>query len=106
LSPNLQPNDRLIEANHAPLGQRVPEPLHERVKQLCDLAYEAGVVPRPSKMQMIAALLLGAPSDADEVVELLRKYGQATVADALVKRTSPGSVIQLSERKSGPRRRP
>lgn len=87
-----------------PLGQRVPEPLHERVEQLCDLAYEAGEPRRPTKQQMVAALLFGAPTDAEELVELLHRYGRATVADALIGSEAPaGDVIELPTRKSGPR---
>jgi hypothetical protein len=101
---SFRPNDRLVEANPMPLGQRVPEPLHERVEQLCELAYDAGEPRRPTKQQMVGALLLAAPTDADELVELLRRYGRATVADALLEiETQPGSVIELPKRKSGPR---
>jgi hypothetical protein len=104
MPPNFDPNDRLLEANPTPLGQRVPEPLHERVEQLCDLAYEAGEPRRPTKQQMVGALLFGAPTDAEELVALLRRYGRATVADALLQVDTPaGSVIELPTRKSGPR---
>jgi len=104
MPPNFDPSDRLVEANPMPLGQRVPEPLHERVEQLCDLAYKAGEPRRPTKQQMVAALLFGAPTNADELVELLHRYGRATVADALLRsETTAGDVIQLPKRKSGPR---
>lgn len=39
---NFSSTDRLVEAAPKPLGQDVPEPIHERLKQLCDLVYEAG----------------------------------------------------------------
>lgn len=101
---SFHPNDRLVDTNLAPLGQRVPEPLHERVEQLCDLVYDAGEARRPTKQQMIAALLFGASTDATELIELLRRFGRATVADALVtSETSAAEVIQLPNRKSGPR---
>lgn len=87
-----------------PLGQRVPEPLHQRIEELCDLVYEAGEPQRPTKQQMVAALLLGAPTKADELVELIRRYGRATVADALVvAEARVGTVVELPKRKSGPR---
>lgn len=105
MSPDFNPQQRLIEVRHKSLGQQVPEPLHERVEQLCDLVYEAGEAQRPSKMQMVAALLFGSPIEADELIDLLRRYGRATVADALVESTAPAdaSVIELPARKSGPR---
>jgi hypothetical protein len=104
MSFNFNPSDRLVEANPKPLGQQVPEPLHERIKQLCDLAYEAGEPRLPTKQEMVAAILLAAPTGADEIRGLLRKYGEATVADALLPSRQPtGSVITLPKRTSGPR---
>jgi hypothetical protein len=104
LPAEFDPSDRLVEPNPVPLGQRVPEPIHERVEQLCDLVYEAGEPRRPTKQQMVAALLFGAPADAEELAELLRRYGRATVADALVhSEAAVGDVIQLPKRRSGPR---
>lgn len=104
MSPIYQLEDRLLEANPKPLGQRVPEPLHERVEQLCELVYEAGEPRRPSKMEMIAALLLAAPTDPEELVELVRRYGRARVRDTLVQaEATSADVINLPDRTSGPR---
>lgn len=105
MSPDFNPQQRLIEVRHKSLGQQVPEPLHERVEQLCDLVYDAGEAQRPSKMQMVAALLFGSPTDADELIDLVRRYGRATVAEAIVESTAAAdsSVIKLPARKSGPR---
>src|SRR5262245_13183444 len=105
MAPDFEPRQRLIEARLKGLGQDVPEPLHERIEQLCDLVYAAGEAQRPSKMQMVAAVLFGAPTDADELVALLRRYGRATVAEALVESTASAdsSVIRLPTRRSGPR---
>jgi hypothetical protein len=58
-------------------------------------------------MEMIGALLLAAPRDPDELIRVLRNYGKATVGDALAEITSsPGTVIDLPERKPGPRSSP
>jgi hypothetical protein len=104
MPPNLDPRERLIDTPGQALGQRVPECLHERLDQLCDIAYAAGEPQRPTKMQMVGALIFGGPSDPDELVELLRRYGRATVGDAMVGTTIPaGAVIELPARKSGPR---
>ena len=104
MSPNFQPGDRLIDTPHQPLGQRVPEPLHERVEQLCDAAYAAGEARRPTKMQMVAALIFGGPTDPSELRDLLDRYARAKVVDAMVQTAIPdGSVIEFPVRKSGPR---
>jgi hypothetical protein len=102
---SLNPDQRLVDVEKAPLGQRVPAPLHDRIEKLCDLAYEGGEPRRPSKMEMIAALLLASPTDTSALRNLLREYGEATVATALPwsSATDPGAVIELRKRTSGPR---
>jgi len=104
MSPTFRPDDRLLEAALKPLGQQVPEPVHERIEQLCDAVWNAGEPRRPTKMEMVGALLFGSPTDPDELVEMLRRYGRATVADALLPTSGRlGAVIELPKRKSGPR---
>ncbi len=103
MSPIYDPNQRLTEADPKPLGQRIPNPLHERVDELCDVVYGAGHA-RPTKVRMLAALLLAASTDPAVLDELLRAYDRATVGDALVVSDRvEGTVIQFPERKSGPR---
>jgi len=102
MSPTYDRNQRLIEADPKPLGQRIPNPLHERVDELCDAVYGAGHA-RPTKVRMLAALLLAAPEDPAILDELLRAYDRATVGNALVASDrADGTVIQFPERKSGP----
>jgi hypothetical protein len=104
VSINFRPTDRLVEATAKPLGQDVPEPIHERLKQLCDLVYEAGEPRRPTKQEMVAAVIFGSPTTPEELIDLLRRYGRATVADAFLPSQAPtGSVISLPKRTSGPR---
>lgn len=101
----LKATDRLIEAESKALGQRVPEPLQRRLIELCDAVYEAGEPRRPTKAELLGALILAAPEDPDEIVELLRAYGRATVRDALVARPDEGAVIAFARRRPGPRSR-
>jgi hypothetical protein len=101
----LKATDRLIEAEARTLGQRVPEPLQQRLIELCDAVYDAGEPHRPTKADLIAALILAAPEDPDELVALIGAYGRATVGDALLARPAEGDVIQFAPRTSGPRRR-
>jgi hypothetical protein len=79
----------------------VPEPLHARIDGLCDVVYEAGN-DRPTKARMIAALLLAARPDAEELMSALSAYDRATVRDAVLDTGAGGSVISLPARKSGP----
>ena len=104
MSRKIPPDSRLVEVEKAPLGQRVPAPLHDRIEWLCDLAYEAGEPRRPSKMEMVAAVVLASPTDGESAREILKKLGEATVADALPgSESKPGDLVQLGKRKSGPR---
>jgi hypothetical protein len=103
MSPSYDRNQRLTEADPKPLGQRIPNPLHERIDELCDVVYRARHA-RPTKVRMLAAILLAAPTDPAILVELLRTFDGATVGDALVEpERVDGNVIQFPERKSGPR---
>ena len=101
----LKATDRLIEADARALGQRVPEPLQQRLIELCDAVYDAGEPHRPTKADLIAALILAAPEDPHELVALISAYGRATVGDALLARPADGEVIEFARRTSGPRRR-
>ena len=100
----LNMSDRLIEAEpKKALGQRLPEPLHRRLLELCDLVYESGQPQRPTKADLLGALILAAPEDPEVLIELLQRYGKADVRQAFV--DSPeDSVLELVERTSGPRR--
>lgn len=103
MSPRYDRNQRLTEADPKPLGQRIPNPLHERIDELCDVVYLARHA-RPTKVRMLAALILAAPTDPAILVEVLQTFDGATVGDALVApKRADGNVIEFPERKSGPR---
>jgi hypothetical protein len=100
----LSVNDRLIEAEAKSLGQRIPEPLHRRLIELCDRVYDAGQPQRPTKADMLAALILAAPACAENLIELLNTYGRARVGDAILDRDEHADVIDFARRTPGPRR--
>lgn len=100
----LNATDRLIEADPKALGQRVPEPLHVRLIELCDAVYESGEAHRPTKADMLAALILAAPEDPAELVGLLQRYGRAQVSDAILSAPDNATVIEMAPRTPGPRR--
>lgn len=99
---DLDPTDRLVDTPTAALGQRVPEVLHRRLDQLCNLAYDAGLPSPPSKKEMVGAILFASPESGQELRDLLDAYGKAKVRDALVGGAT-GQVVQLPARRSGPR---
>lgn len=100
----LNPDDRLVEVTVRQLGQRIPEPLHQRLGELCDLVYEDGAPRRPTKEDLIAAIILGAPEDPAQLKAMLDTYGRALVRDAFLDiAVSDTAVIELAPRTPGPR---
>jgi hypothetical protein len=96
-------DERLKEARDRGLGADIPVPLHERVEGLCNLVYKAGY-DRPTKGKMVAALLLGATDDPEELDELLRAYDRARVREAIVgEQEIEGNVVTFPQRSRGPR---
>jgi hypothetical protein len=105
LPPEYDAELRLAEADPKPMGQRVPNPLHERIEELCDVVY-AEKHGRPTKMRMLAALLLGAPTNATILQKMLLAYDAATVSECpAIPKRAEGKVVEYPERKSGPRGR-
>lgn len=102
MTPQFDIHERLDEAKERGVGVNMPVPLHERIDQLCELVYQAGLA-RPTKRKMLAALVLGCATEVDELDQLLRQYDQAHVRDALVTATPEGSVVDFPRRASGPR---
>ncbi len=87
------------------VGVDMSVPLHERLEELCELVHDGGYA-WPSKKKMLAALVLGSTTSAEELDKLLRAYDRGRVGDALVTSKPEGSVVEFPHRRSGPRRRP
>lgn len=104
MTSRLRSDMRLVNTPDAQLTLRMPEVLHQRIDRLCDLAFEAGERKRPTKQEMVAALLFSSPVEGAELRAILSQFGQATVGDALPwEQTGEGAVIKMTPRKSGPR---
>lgn len=78
-------------------------PLHHRVDQLVTLAEDSGE--RTTRKELVAALVLAAPEDADELSRLLRAYRTSLARDALLAVPHGENVIELPRRGPGPRSR-
>src|SRR4051794_27830854 len=96
------PDDPLDETRERGVGVGMPIALHERIDELCNLMREAGYA-KPSKKKMLSALVLGSPTDAEELDALVRAYDRARVKHALVAATPKGNVVEFPTRSSGPR---
>lgn len=97
-------DQRLNRARDRGLGIDVPIPLHERVDALCEIVYDAGYE-RPTKSKMIAALLLAATDEPEQLDKLLRAYDRARVEDSIAgKQAVEGNIVTFPQRRRGPRR--
>jgi hypothetical protein len=102
---NFPLDGRLVEQKERNLAVLVPIPLSERVEALAEMLYREGYGKVPRK-DVVAALLLAATADAEELGTLLRAYRTARVRDALVEPAeSDDNVVTFPNRAPGPRAR-
>lgn len=104
MSPKFNLDDRLDAVEARNLGASIPTPLHERIDELCELVYGARYAKPPLK-KMVAALVLAAPTDPQQLHEILTAYDGALVRDALISGRPKGAIVEFPRRKSGPRPR-
>lgn len=102
MSPKFNLDDRLAAVESRALGSAIPLPLHERLDQLCEVVYAARYA-RPPIRKMIAALILAAPNDAQQLQRLLQAFDAALVQDALLSSEGGTNIVEFPRRKSGPR---
>ena len=93
---------RLPEQRECGLGVNVPIPLSERIEKLAELLYVEGHG-TVTRKEIVASLLLAAPTNADELAALLRNYRRATVRRAHVGAAPQGNVVTFPNRQPGPR---
>jgi hypothetical protein len=99
-----QPDERLSESSQSSVGVQMPDALHERIEQLSEAVRDAGHR-RPTKREMISALVLASPVDGDELAAVIQVFHRACVRDALVACDDTTDVIEFSRRRPGPRKR-
>lgn len=78
-----------------------PVPVDQRLNELVSRLAEVGPGDI-SRSQLLAALVVAAPADADELDELLRRYRQLTAGGAVLQPTGP---IAIPARRPGRRPR-
>ena len=96
-------DDRLVEGEETGAAVDWPVALHHRVDQLVEVAERIGE--RTSRKEVVAALVLAAPTAGNELSELLRSYRTALTRDALLNVPSGENVVELRRRGPGPRSR-
>lgn len=80
----------------------MPDVLSERLDALVQLLDDDGV--RVTRADIVGALVLAAPADADEIDRLVRSYKHAPVTEAFIGEPE-GPGLRLGTTQPGPRRR-
>jgi hypothetical protein len=96
----VQADQRLPECPERQSGIVWPAPIHERVDQLVAAARASGL--RTTRKELVAALVLAASEDPDELMALLLHFRRATAREALVG-SNDAEVIEFKRAKPGPR---
>jgi hypothetical protein len=78
-----------------------PVPVDQRLNELIDRLTDAGEGDT-TRSRLLAALVAGAPTDADELRKMLSRYGQLTAGRVVLQSKGP---IDLPERRPGRRPR-
>ena|ERR1700741_1234570 len=99
----LDPSQPLRDTEERPIGVAVPVPLSRRLDLLVRRAEAAGA--RAFRKDLVAALILAAPEEPEELLELFLRYRKATAADAAIEQDA-ADVLQLDRAKPGRRPRP
>lgn len=89
-------------ANDCPdtqIGARWPWPVHQRLDGLYELAKRAGA--RPSRAELIAAIVCAFPAEPEALDEVLRAYRTSTVRSVALREPEQGNVVRIDRRRPG-----
>jgi hypothetical protein len=92
-------SDGLQEGGDIRIGVRIPEPLNPRVDGLVQRAQGAGT--HVTRQELVAALILAAPSTGHGLARLLQHYRVATVGDAVIPGADPSPYLEVVSRRPG-----
>ncbi len=85
------------------VGLSFPLPISDRLDALVSLAEASGE--RTNRKELVAALILSAPSEGPELAQRLRSYRQASAGDAVLDGQETSAVLTIARRRPGPRPR-
>jgi hypothetical protein len=91
----------LQDTEERPIGISIPIPLSRRLDLLVERAERAGA--RAYRKDILAALILAAPENPDELLDLFSRYRTATAGDARVA-DQPRSAVLVAKRPKPGRR--
>lgn len=102
--PAIPPEHRLRDCPHRQAGMAWPTPIHARLDELVQLARD-GAARETNRKELVAALVLAAPTDPDELDAVIRRYRLATAREALVspEDVEHDNVLRIPRHGPGPR---
>jgi hypothetical protein len=103
--PVANPAEQLAAARAYRTGMLVDSPLAGRLELLVQIADEAGM--KTTRKDLVAALILDAPTDGAKLAKQLARYWHATVADAVIPGLPADAIVALTRQRPprAPRRR-
>jgi hypothetical protein len=99
----IEPDTRLRDCPEDQVALWIPRPLNARLDALVRLAIDGGE--NTNRKEVLAALLLDAPSSVAELNRVLLRLRTASARDAVVPGESEEAFLAERERRPGPRPR-
>jgi hypothetical protein len=93
----------LRDAPEKPIGVSVPMPISRRLDQLVEVAESTGL--RVFRKDLVAALILAASEDPEDLSKLVLACRTAKAGDARVSGDNQGAILELAQPKPGRRPR-
>jgi hypothetical protein len=103
LYPAIPPHHQLRDCPKQQVSISWPTPIDRRLDELVGLARDAAR--DTNRRELIAALVLAAPTDPTKLDEIVKRYRLAVALDALVRPevVEDGNVLVLPKHRPGPR---
>lgn len=99
----IDPESRLRDSPEEQAGVSLPSPINARLDSLVDSANAAGE--NTTRKEVVAALLLDAPSDSQALTDAIRRYRVAAASEAVPAGVPALDILGARDRKPGPRPR-
>jgi hypothetical protein len=93
----------LRDCPESSVGLSFPLPISDRLDALVALAEASGE--RTNRKELVASLILAAPSQGPELARRVRRYRQASAGETLLAGQETAAVLTVARHRPGPRPR-
>ncbi len=101
--PQIKATTLLRECAESSVGLALVPPISDRLDALVALAEASG--DRTNRKELLASLILAAPSDGEDLAEAVRRYRRCSVGEARLDGRDADTEVTVSQRRPGPRPR-